>query len=38
MVNKTASGTALLLVALRLLLGRDLCAFHAAFSAAGRHA
>jgi len=38
MVNKTVCGTALLSVALRLLLGRDLRAFHAAFSAAGRHA
>jgi hypothetical protein len=38
MINKTVCGTALLLVALRILFGRDLRAFHAAFSAAGQHA
>jgi len=38
MINKTVCGTALLSVAPRPLLGRDLRAFYAAFSAAGQHA
>jgi len=38
MFNKTVCGTALLSVALRLLLGCNLRAFHAAFTAAGQHA
>jgi hypothetical protein len=38
MINKTVCGTALLSVALRLLLRRDLRLFHAAFIAAGQHA
>jgi hypothetical protein len=38
MINKTVCGTALLSVALRLLLGSDLRVFHAAFTAAGQHA
>jgi len=37
-VNKTVCGIALLPVALRLLLARDLRAFQAAFIAAGRRA